>query len=153
MRKMLVILGTIVALLLTVGAAACGGGAQSSSLSPADETPQGILTAAMVAAEDMTSATGDFEVAISFDVDPSQLPDEAQAFVQEPMTVAGTFAYGADPQAADLALALSLMGESMNVGDADGRRVKPGSSSATSGTKRLPSWARCWAHLPRRTPR
>ena len=116
MRKMLVILGTIVALLLTVGAAACGGGAQSSSLSPADETPQGILTAAMVAAEDMTSATGDFEVAISFDVDPSQLPDEAQAFVQEPMTVAGTFAYGADPQAADLTLALSLMGESMNVG-------------------------------------
>ena len=64
----------------------------------------------------MTSATGDFEVAISFDVDPSQLPDEAQGFVQNPMTVAGTFAYGADPQVADLALALSLMGESMNVG-------------------------------------
>ena len=63
MRKMLVILGTIVALLLIVGAT-CGGGAQSSSLSTADETPQGILTAAMIAAEDMTSATGDFEVAV-----------------------------------------------------------------------------------------
>ena len=41
MRKMLLVLGTIVTLLLTVGVAACGGGAQSSSLSPADEYPQG----------------------------------------------------------------------------------------------------------------
>jgi hypothetical protein len=116
MRKLLLMIGTIVALLLLVGAAACGGGEQAGGLSPADETPEGILTAAMAATEGMTSAAGDFEVAVSFDVDPAQLPEEAKGFVEEPMTVTGSFAYGDDPQAVDMSLALSMMGETMDFG-------------------------------------
>ena len=116
MRKLLLILGLVVVLLLAVGTAACGTGEQSSSLSPADETPQGILTAAMAAAETITSASGDFEVAISFDVDPSQLPEEAKTLVQDPMTVAGTFAFADDPQAADVTLALTMLGDPTDVG-------------------------------------
>ncbi len=116
MRKTLIVLGLIVALLLTVGAVACGDGARSSGLSPADETPQGILTAAMAAAESMTGAAGDFEVTMSFDVDTAQLPEEARTFVEGPMSIAGTFAFGSEPQAADLTIALSMLGESMDMG-------------------------------------
>ena len=39
-----------------------------------------------------------------------------RAYFEEPMTVAGTFASGTDPQTADLELALTMGGETMDVG-------------------------------------
>lgn len=119
MRRLHLVLSVVAALLIVLGAAGCGAGAQTAGVSPAessDLSPEAILAAAVAASEDMTSAQGSFEFTVSFDVDTSQLPEEALALVGQPMTVAGTFAYGDDPQAVELTVAADLAGQAMDMG-------------------------------------
>lgn len=116
MRRLLLSLLVVSALMVVLGAAGCGG-AQTAGLSEsADQSPEAILTAAVAAAEDMTSAQGNFEFNISFDVDTSQLPEEAQGLVGQPMTIAGTLAYASDPQAMEFTVAADLLGQTLDMG-------------------------------------
>lgn len=118
MRRLSLLL-LAVGLLVALGAAGCGTAAQTAGVSPegsSDLSPEAILSAAVTAAEDMSSAQGSYEFAMSFDVDTSQLPDEALGMVGQPMTVAGTFAYGDEPQAVELTLSMELAGEAMDMG-------------------------------------
>lgn len=115
MKRASTILALVAILLLILGVAACGDG-RSQAAGLEDDSPQGILTAAMAAAETMTSATGTFAVDVTFDADTAQMPAEAKAFVEEPMSISGTLAYGSEPQAADMTLSLSLAGEALNAG-------------------------------------
>jgi hypothetical protein len=115
MRKTYALLILTAMLLLLLGVAACGGD-ESKAVSLADESPQGILTATMTATEAMASARGDYKLEVSFEADASQLPAEAQSFIQQPITMAGTFASAIEPVAADMTLALSMAGETMDLG-------------------------------------
>lgn len=116
MRRLSIALFLVLILILSAGIAACGTSEQSVAQSPTDQSPEALLAAAFAASQDMASAQGTFEVAISFEVDESQLPAEAKAFVGQPMTVSGTLAYGSEPQTVDLTVAASLAGETMNMG-------------------------------------
>ncbi len=119
MRRLSLVLLVVAALLVVPGAAGCGTAAQTAGVSPADSSdlsPEAILTAAVAASEEMTSAQGSYEFNVSFDVDTSQLPDEALAMVDQPMTVAGTFAYGDEPQAAEFTVSADLAGQAMDMG-------------------------------------
>ncbi len=119
MRRLLVSVLVVTALMVVLGVAGCGGSSQTAGLSPADSSdlsPEAILTAAMAASEGMDSARGSFEFTMSFDIDTSQLPEEALGLMGQPMTLAGTFAYGYDPQAVEFALSADLFGQAMDVG-------------------------------------
>ncbi|MBN1319686.1 MAG: hypothetical protein JXA87_02490 [Thermoleophilia bacterium] len=109
---LLVIAMMLMVVLATVG---CG---NASNVLPAlgEDSPEAILAAAMTSAQEMTSAAGSFTVTMDYDFDTSGMPEEALAYLQEPMTVAGTFASGTDPQTADLDLTLTMGGEAMSVG-------------------------------------
>ncbi len=117
MRRGSVLLLIAIMLMVVLAAVGCGG---SSASMAGDDSPQGILAAALAASENMNSATGDFEFTMSFDVDTSQMSDEeremAGAFLDEPITVAGSFATSSEPLAADLSIALNMAGETMDVG-------------------------------------
>jgi len=115
MRRTSTVLLVVVALLLVIGATACGEASQES-LAGEDQSPQAIIAATMTASETMTEATGSFDVALTFDADTSDMPDEAKAFVDEPMNVSGTFGYVNEPRAGDFAIKLSLAGETIDVG-------------------------------------
>jgi len=114
-RRTSTILALVATLLLLLGTAACGGSA-SPSAGLDDGTPQGILSAAMTAAENMTGATGTFDVTITVDADTTKMPAPAQAFVTKPVSLSGTLAYGSEPQAADMTMSLSMAGQAMEVG-------------------------------------
>jgi hypothetical protein len=109
----------LIAITLMVALVAVGCGESGASLA-GDDSPQGILAAAIAASENMTSATGDFEFTMSFDVDTSQMSEEEQAmagaFLDEPTKVTGTFSSSNAPLAADITVALAMGGESMDVG-------------------------------------
>jgi hypothetical protein len=115
MRRSSAVLLIIVALMLVIGAAGCGE-ASKASLAGDDQSPQAILAAAVAASETMTGAAGTFDVTLSFDADTSQMPEEAKAFLEEPIAVSGTFGYADEPRAGDFTVALSMAGESMDVG-------------------------------------
>ena len=115
MRRSSAVFLIIVALILVVGAAGCGGTA-NANLAAGDQSPQAILTAALAASEDMTETAGSFDFSLTFDVDTSQMPAEALAFLDEPMVMSGTFAYADDPRAGEFTVALSMAGETMDVG-------------------------------------
>ncbi len=119
MRRLSLVFLVVTALLIVLGTTACGGAAGTAGVSPAEQSdlsPEAILTAAVAASEEMKSAQGSFEFNMSFDVDTSQLPEEALAMIDQPMTVAGTFAYGSEPQAAEFAVSADLAGQAMNMG-------------------------------------
>lgn len=107
----------IIATLLVVALAAAGCGTASNVIpAAADDSPEAILAAAVAGAQDLTAAAGSFSVAMMYDFDALEVPEEARAYVEEPMTLAGTFTSGTDPLRADLDLALTMGGETMNVG-------------------------------------
>ncbi|NLO28293.1 MAG: LppX_LprAFG lipoprotein [Actinobacteria bacterium] len=107
----------IITMLLVVALAAVGCGTASNVIpAAADDSPEAILAAAVAGAQDLTAASGSFSVAMMYDFDATKVPEEARAYVEEPMTVAGTFTSGTEPLQADLDLALTMGGETMNVG-------------------------------------
>jgi hypothetical protein len=116
-RKVSILAALIAVLLLLLSVAACGNDTQTSDTSSADQSPQSILEAAATAQQNATSAQGTFKVEASFDVDSAQLPEEAKSLLDKPMSLAGTFAFGTDPQLlADATLDLSMAGETLNMG-------------------------------------
>lgn len=52
---------------------------------------------------------------MSFDVDTSQLPEEAKALVEQSMAASGTLAFQTDPQTAEFTVDASMAGETMNM--------------------------------------
>lgn len=116
MRRLSIALFIAVTLVLLAGTIGCGTSALTAGLASADLSPEGILAKAVAASQDMVSAKGSFEVALSFDVDPAQLPAEAKAFVGQPMKVSGTLAYGSDQPAGEFAVGVSVAGQVRDIG-------------------------------------
>lgn len=121
MRRLLLSLFVVAALMVVLGAAGCGGSAQTAGLSgagPSDLSPEAVLASAVEASATMESAQGSFEFNMSFDldIDTSQMPEEALGLMGQPMTVAGTFAYGSEPQALEFSMSADLFGQSMDMG-------------------------------------
>ncbi len=110
MRRIFVLVLLVVALVLAAGAVGCGGG---SSAAGDDMTPQQLLGSMLKASENLKSAAGTFSLSVQLEGDTGQLPDEAKAIFEKPITVTGTYAAG-DTEAADLDLTLGLAGESLN---------------------------------------
>lgn len=115
MRRSSAVILVIIALMLTVGAAGCGG-ASVANPTAKDGSPEAILAGAIAACGNMTGAAGSFDFSLSFDVDTSQVPTEALPFLGEPTLVSGTFAYADEPRAGEFAIALSMGGETMDIG-------------------------------------
>lgn len=116
MRRLSIAL-LFVALLSLFAAVGCGTASQTAAPAGADlSTPEGILEAASAASEKMNSATGSFDMAVSLDTDTATLPAGQQALMGGPIKVAGTFAAGMDPMAAEFALDLSAGGQDMSLG-------------------------------------
>jgi hypothetical protein len=115
-RRLSIAFFVMAALVFVVGTTGCGTSAQSAGLSPADQSPQSILAKAMEASKSITSASGSYEIEISFDTDGSKLPEEAKGLVGQPMKASGTMAFGQDPQAVKLTLAADMAGQTTNLG-------------------------------------
>jgi len=115
MRRWSIVLLMIVALMMAVGTAGCGE-ASKAALAGGDQSPEAILAAAMAASENMTEAAGSFDVNVSIDADTSQMPEQAKAYLDEPMVLSGTFAYADEPRAGDFDVSLTMAGETMDVG-------------------------------------
>jgi hypothetical protein len=106
----------LVAITLMVVLVAVGCGSSSTTGAAGDDSPEAILAAAIAASEDMKSATGNFEFTVSFDVDTSQMSEEALAtLTSEPIKVSGTFASATEPQAAEFAVSSDMGGQTMDV--------------------------------------
>jgi hypothetical protein len=115
-RRLSIVFIVIAALVLVVGTAGCGTGAQSAGLSSADQSPQSILAQAMEASQGITSASGSYQIEMSFDVDSSKLPEEAKGLVREPMKASGTMVFGQDPQAVEFTLNADMAGQTTKLG-------------------------------------
>jgi hypothetical protein len=111
-----IIVVSVLAIGTTIGATGCGTSAQSAAVPSASLSPESILTAAVAASQNMTSAKGSFEVTISFDADLSQLPEEQKALLDQPMKVSGTLAYASEPRAGDFTVGVSAAGQVMDIG-------------------------------------
>ncbi|MFH0915694.1 MAG: hypothetical protein V1912_04515 [bacterium] len=117
MRRLSIALFMVVTLVLLAGAAGCGTSAQTAGPASADLSPEGILAQAVAASQEMVSAKGSFEVAVSFDVDPGvELPEEAMALVGQPMKVSGTLAFESDQRAGEFTVSVSVAGQVRDVG-------------------------------------
>jgi hypothetical protein len=103
----------IVALLFLLGAVGCGSASQSPGEGAA---PEDVLKAALDVSDTMTSSTGGFDIALSFDADESQLSEQEAAMLADPMRISGTFAVGSDPQAVECTVSLDMMGETLDMG-------------------------------------
>jgi hypothetical protein len=116
-RRLLIASLIVAALVLALGLglAGCGTAPQSASAS-GDQTPAGILAAAMDSSSNITSANANFDLSVSFDVDKTKLPAEESAFMTQPIKVSGQLAFAGKPQALDLAVDASLAGQALNAG-------------------------------------
>lgn len=121
MRKYSIVLLLIVAMALLLGVTACGGSSQSGGGSQAasnsgNQTPQGILTKAFSAGENLKSGTGSFDVTVTMDADASKVSADMKAFVGSPIKVTGTFSEAQNPEVADMTMSLQLAGQTLDVG-------------------------------------
>ena len=107
----------ILAVIVAVATAGCGTATQAAALPQAGPTDaQGILTQAFTSSDHITSGTGDFNVSVTIDADAGKLPAGAQAFLGQPITLSGTFAFSDDPQAAEATINASIAGQTIPVG-------------------------------------
>jgi hypothetical protein len=120
MRRWSIVFFVLVVSTLALVAAGCGTNASTASLSPDTHSPEEILTAAYDAAYDLTSASGSFDLGLTVDADLSRVPDDAlpfaQALVDGGINITGTYAYANEPMLADMSIAVSLMGDTLDVG-------------------------------------
>jgi uncharacterized protein YceK len=114
MRRTSLLLILVVALAVGVGVAGCGGESTANAPASGGATPQQILASTIAASGNLVSATGNLDLAITLDMDTTQLPEEMKAMFSKPITVSGTFATAGEPQAVDLDLSLGLGGETLN---------------------------------------
>lgn len=132
MRRHLLLILLILTVVVSLGAVGCGDSESASRLSPlgpgAASQPDGsdqssdvptateIMAAVATNAEPMTSALGSFDLTIDLDVDESLMGEEGAQFFKDPWKMAASFGFDTAAKAADVALDLTLMGETMNVG-------------------------------------
>jgi len=107
------ILATVVTLvLLAAGPASCGS-SQSEALG--DNSPQAVLNAALETAKNVESISGNFEVAVTVELDQTQVPQEAVEFLGQPIKISGNFAAAGPAQKAEYVINLSMAGKTMPV--------------------------------------
>jgi hypothetical protein len=115
MRRYSLILLTIL-LALAFGVLAC----DSLTSATDNKTPEQLLSAAWTAGKDATSHAGSYEISLAIEGDSAQMSQDEQAMMQavlaSPITISGEFASQEAPLAADVSMALSLMGTSVQLG-------------------------------------
>lgn len=112
MRKYsLMLLVVLLAVLLGLGAVACGSGKTVNGL-----TPEEAITASMKAAETASSQSGTYEIAVTIDADSSDSDPMLQAFLGQPIKITGDFATQMDPLRLDVTMGLDLMGMGLGLG-------------------------------------
>jgi hypothetical protein len=102
----------VLAIALLVGVAGCGA-SDTGQPSAGDQSPQAILAGAVLASQNITGASGSFDISVSFDADASQLPAEMKDLVSNPVEISGTFAGANKPEAADVTLSLQMAGQTL----------------------------------------
>jgi len=120
MRRRSIVLFVIVMSVLVISAVACGSSGSAASPGPEQRSPEEVLSAAYEAAYDLTSAAGSFDLGITVQMDPDQVPADslelAQALSDDGIRVMGTFAYANEPLLADCSFTLTMMGQPLDVG-------------------------------------
>jgi len=117
MRRWAQVLISVLAVVLVLGAVACGRG--SASAGPNGESAEELLADVFVSSYDLTGATATYDFSVELDLDIGDVPAEAQQIVQSlmsGMTVSGTFAYADQPQAMEYTVNVSFMGQNLAVG-------------------------------------
>ena len=94
----------------------CGGstGSAASPQAGSNQDPQTIIAGAVLASQNIKSASGSFDVTVKLDADASKVPAEMKALVDNPIQVTGTFAAAQNPEAADLTVSLNLGGQKLD---------------------------------------
>jgi hypothetical protein len=98
---------------ITAVLVAGGGGASGTAVAAkaGDEGPRAILEKAMAADSDVTSATADFKVTLTADLDPdAEAPAQAKVVLDKPIAVTGTVAVDSDPFMGSMTVDVSLGG-------------------------------------------
>ena len=107
----------VLAVAMAFFAAGCGTAAQNASQAgPASSTAEGILAQVATASQSLTGGTGQFNLSVSVTGDATKMPAAASALLGQPVTVAGTFAFSENPQAADVSLTASIAGQNFPLG-------------------------------------
>jgi len=108
---------TMVAVVVAVFTVGCGTATQNAALAqPAPTTAEGILTQALASSGNITSGTGEFNVSVAIDADAAKLPAGSGAFLGQPITLSGTFAFSDNPQAAEATINASIAGQTIPLG-------------------------------------
>lgn len=121
MRRSWILLLLIITLVFTLGAVGCGDeNADEGSIPGVGDskapTPSEIMAKMTAVTEPAPTQAGTFEATINLDVDTSEMSEDEAAMFADPWVVSGTFASETATQAADVTMALTLMGETMNMG-------------------------------------
>jgi hypothetical protein len=103
----------IVAVLLAVATAGCDD-SQSATGQPTP-TAEAILAQALTSSN-ISSGTGEFDASIVIDADTTTLPSDAQAVLDQPVALSGTYSFNDDPVAFEAAMNLSIAGQSIPLG-------------------------------------
>lgn len=107
----------ILAVMVAAVAAGCGTATQAASQgAAAPTTAEGILAQAASSAQNLTSATGQFNLSVAVASDASKLPASEAALLAQPITLSGTFAFNEKPQAVDASLTASIAGQNLALG-------------------------------------
>jgi hypothetical protein len=117
MRRWSQVLVSLLAVVLPLGAAACGMGAASAG--PNGETAEELLAQVFVSSYDLTAATATYDLSMELDLDLGDVPAEAQQIAQSLMSgmrMSGTFAYADQPLAMQYTVNLDFMGQNMATG-------------------------------------
>lgn len=110
---------TVAALFAGCGASDGGGAAVPTPSASAALTPEQILTRVMEAGADAEVAhvSASYKLTMTFDADPSAMPDgdEAEMFLSAPVELSGTAAASEQPVGADITMDVVLAGGSISM--------------------------------------
>lgn len=110
-RYSLMLLVALLAIVLGLGAIACGSGDTAGG-----QTPEEAFSAALDNLQTSDSQSGTYEIAVTIDADSSGTDPMLQSFLGQPIVISGDFASQMDPALADMSMGLDLMGFNITAG-------------------------------------
>lgn len=125
----LLIIVAILAALAVVSAGAFTAGAQAQPTSTAqpdmmqpdgalspESSPEAILAMAAIASDEIDSGSGDFVISVTIDSDETAASGGMQVFLDQPITLSGTYLFNGDPVAFESMMDLSIAGQNIPLG-------------------------------------
>ncbi len=116
MRKLVIYLTAALLVIAVIGLAVAGCGDAQSAAKAGPTTPEGILSQAMMAGTPISNATGQFDVSLAVNGDPTTMPAETKAMLAQPITLTGTFSGSEKPMACDISMTAALAGQNIPLG-------------------------------------